>query len=157
MGGTGFWSFVGQAIVVGLGWFVVHRLSVKRDMDKARRELVADSADALVESLNSLLADALKYHRAERDQANELHLKMALQDLAVRAAGLSDICRDERLLTPCRTEIAGARKAITGKHFEDEHDGPLSEADPHLQTVAEAVLRAKRSLLKIRYAQFPPS
>ena len=45
--GTEFITWLGQVAVVGLGWWVVHRLSASRDLDKARRELVAKSADGL--------------------------------------------------------------------------------------------------------------
>jgi hypothetical protein len=155
MSGGGFWVFVGQALIVVFGWLVVHKLSAKRDLDKARRELVARSADDLSSALNNVLTDGIRYHRSERDQTSELHLKMTLQDLGFRVSELSQICTEGALLARCRADIAATRKAVTGKHFEDEHEGPLPESDPQLQSIADAVLRAKRSLLSIRYKQFP--
>ena len=154
--GAEFVKWLGQAVVVGFGWWVVHVLTTSRDRDKARREILVDSADGLGESLSALFLEARAYHLASRDVASELRIKMTLQDLAMRATGLSELCRDEAKLAPCRSDIATLRRAITGKHFEDEHLVGIKEADQQLQSIAEAVLRAKRSLLQLKHAQFPP-
>ena len=118
-------KFVAQAAVVGFGWWIVHRLSVARDMEKARREMVAKSADGLIESAGMLLAEARAYHLAPRSTTNELKIKMTIQDMAMRVGGLSAICADKATLAACRAAIAASRRAITSAHFEDEHDAPL--------------------------------
>lgn len=153
--GVEFITWLGQAAVVGLGWWVVHRLSASRDLDKARRELVAKSADGLSDAVTVLLGEAREYHLASRDVACELRIKMTLQDLAMRITGLSEVCGEEMTLAPCRAEIASLRRAITGQHFEDEHVGPLADMDGQFQSIADATLRAKRSLLKLKHRQFP--
>jgi hypothetical protein len=150
-----FVKWLGQAVVVGFGWAVVHRLSARRDRDKARREMVAKSADTLSDAVGALLVDSRQYHLSERDSTLELKLKMTLQDLAMRVQGLSDICADEKSLAPCRAEIAYLRRSITGQHFEDEHVKPLAESDQQLESVADAAMRAKRQLLKLKHLQFP--
>lgn len=155
--GGDFFSWLGQAIVIGLGWVVVHRLSVSRDRDKSRREMVASSADGLAESLSSLLAEAKGYHMKERNVGSELRIKMTLQDSTMRASSLSDICLDGTVLAQCRGDIAALRRAITGRHFEDEHTEILVETDNQLQSIADAALRAKRSLFKLKHLQFPAS
>ena len=147
-------KFLGQAVIVVVGWWVVHQLSSARDRDKSRRELVAKSADALADALGPLLIEAREYHLTARDVARELQLKMALQDLSMRASGLSEVCSDESFLAPCRGDIGGLRRAITGVHFEDEHLEPSGATDSQLQVVAEAVLRARRSLLRLKHRQF---
>lgn len=153
-GWADFGKLIGQAIALVAGWWVVHRLSTLRDHDKSRREMVSKSADQLIDALSSHLVDAHKYHLAARSIEAELKIKMSLQDMAMRAVGLSDIVRNEALLAPCRTEIAAVRRAVTGKHFEDEHDGPLEEASNQVQAIAEAVLRAKRAFLRLKHHQF---
>lgn len=155
MSGNDFGAWVGQALVVGGGWWVVHRLSSSRDRDKARREMLAHSADLIAERLDDIHADARAYHLAERDVATETRIKMALQDALMQAAGLSDLSRDDATLTRCRAEISSLRRAITGDHFEDEHLGPLPEAAKQFQQIADAFLRAKRALLNLKHRQFP--
>jgi hypothetical protein len=147
-------KFFGQAVVVVAGWWVVHQLSTARDRDKARREMVAKSADLIADGLGPIILEAREYHLRQRDVARELKLKMGLQDLAMRATGLSQICADEFLLAACRSDVASLRRAITGSHFEDEHVEPLAESADQLEAVAESMLRAKRSLLKLKHHQF---
>lgn len=149
-----FWKWLGQAIVVVIGWAVVHWLSAARDRDMARREMVVKSADHLIDALGTHLSVAHDYHLKARDASAELKIKMAIQDMAIRTQGLSDILNDERALATCRAEVALVRRAVTGKHFEDEHDGSLSESAPQVQGIAEAVLRAKRAFLRLKHRQF---
>lgn len=152
---TEFWKWVGQAAVVVVGWVVVHRLSAGRDRDKARREMVVKSADQLIDALGDLLSIAHDYHLKVRDPATELRIKMSIQDMAIRAQGISDILNDEQLLAPCRADIALVRRAATGEHFEDEHEHPLGEGAMQVQAIADAVLRAKRAFLRLKHRQFP--
>lgn len=149
-----FFKWVGQAVVVGFGWFVVHRLSAARDLDKARRELVAKSADGLSDALNTLLADARAYHLETRSIPAELQIKMALQDVTMRTIGLSEVCSDAAALAQCRADLALIRRAVTGQHFEDEHFEPLPESDQQFQAIGDGVFRAKRSFLKLKHLQF---
>lgn len=152
-----FWKWIGQAIAVGVGWYVVHKLSASRDRDKSRREMVVRSADQLIDALSALLSDAHRYHLGPRSVEAELRIKMALQDMAMRTSGLSEVVRDRPLLAPCSSEIAGVRRSVTGRHFEDEHEGPLQEGSDQVQVVAEAILRAKRAFLRLKHCQFSDS
>lgn len=144
-----------QAVVIGSGWYVVHRLSANRDRDKARREMVSESADGLLESLDSLLVSARDYHLTERSVPVELTLKMSLQDLGMRLQGLSIVCADAPTLASCRAEVAALRRAITAHHFEDEHLAPLADSDRQIEDIADVLLRAKRQVLRLKFLQFP--
>ncbi|MGA0571158.1 hypothetical protein ACO2Q9_10605 [Variovorax sp. VNK109] len=150
-----FLTWLGQAGVVALGWYVVHNLSSGRDRDKARREMVATSAEGLSNALTDLLTEARNYHLSARNVTSELKIKMTLQDISMRVIALSDIESDQKILTPCRSELSALRRAISARHFEDEHIAPLNEADPQYQEIAEATLRAKRALLTVKHKQFP--
>lgn len=153
--GGEFASWLGQAVVVGFGWWVIHRLTASRDRDKARREMVAKSADQISANLDTIHGDARGYHLKVRDAAVEVRIKMALQDASMHLVGLSEISKDGDTLARCRAEISALRRAITGEHFEDEHDGPLAETSQQFQRIADAFLRAKRGLLKLKHLQFP--
>lgn len=147
--------FAGQAAIVVLGWTVVHRLSGERDRDKARREMLAKSADALGEIVDKLLTSARDYHLSTRDVTAEITIKMVLQDLTLRIASLSDICSDSRELAACRSSVLALKKAVTGNHFEDEHIHPIADSTEQLQEIAGTVLHAKQCLLKLKHRQFP--
>lgn len=148
-------SWLLPALTIIVGWYVVHRLSATRDRDKARREMIAKALDGIAESLATIHDTARKYHLEERDQAEELHLKNALQDFSMCLVGLANVCAEKEALARCNRDAGALRRAITGEHFEDEHELPLEASAPQLQVIAEAYLNAKRNLLQLKYAQFP--
>lgn len=141
--------------MIAFGWYVVHKLSARRDIDKARRELTAKTADQIVDSLNQLLKSALAYHCAQHSVQNATAIKMAIQDIAQQVAALADICSDRRLIMTSQERIVLLRQTITGHHFDDEHDAPLGEDDRLLQNMASAFLDTKRAILELKYGQFP--
>lgn len=148
--------FLIPSVMVVLGWMVIHRLSSARDRDKSRREMLAKSADSLGESVDKLFSSARDYHTRERDSNVEIGIKMALQDMSIRTVALSDLCKKSKELVSCHSSMIGLRKAITSKHFEDEHVAPLLATDLLIQDVATEVLRVKQAFLKLKHSQFPP-
>lgn len=146
-----------QVVSVAVGWFVVHKLSAGRDRDKARREMLAKAADGLSDEVGKLMIMAREYHIKERDESIEDILKMTLQDLSARTSLLSDISSESAALAACRSAILSLKKAITGIHFEDEHEMPLMPNDAQLQRIAAEILRVKQCFLKLKHKQFPPT
>ena len=154
--GQWFAQFLLSTVTVVIGWIVVHNLTVKRDSDKNRREMVANSADALIESLNELLEKAIAYHVASlRNEVYEGGLKIGLQDLMNRVRSLRQISADISHNNACSSTTRAFWRAVTSKHFEDEHEGPLAFGDPQLQLIAAEADRAKQSLLNLKFRQFP--
>lgn len=137
------------------GWWVVHRLSKKREYEKSKRDLTAAAADSVIEMSNKILTEACTYHTTDRCVASEIRLKGALQDMGLRSYALKDICGSQSSLELCGTDIVQLRRAVTSKHFEDEHLIPLVDGDVQLEEIAEAVLRVKRAFLQLKYGQFP--
>lgn len=156
-GTTGFWSFLGQVITVVGGWVVVHRLSTARDRDKARREIVAKSADSLSDQVGEILLDAGKYHQNPRDVGLEVKLKLALQDLSFTTSALNLICDRTADLTACRCAVVSLRQSVTKEHFEDEHAAPLAHSAQQLQVIAAEAMRLKQALLRLKHSQFTES
>ncbi|MFL6673759.1 MAG: hypothetical protein ACJ8LG_10760 [Massilia sp.] len=146
-----------QATVIVIGWVVVHRLSEKRDRDKARREMVAKAADALRDEITKFLSVARNYHTSDRDIDAEDSIKISLQDISARTSLLSDICKDSAELSLCKSAILATKKSVTGSHFEDEHNGPIAQGEQQVQLITADVLRAKRYYLQLKHKQFPPS
>jgi hypothetical protein len=143
-----------QIAAVVIGWIIVHKFSIARDRDKARREMVSKAADSLTDEITKLVSSATVYHLASRDTSKENELKTVLQDFSTRASLLSLISDDNSELAALRSSVIGLRKAITGEHFEDEHAAPLSQNSIQVQSIAEAALRAKEKLTKLKYCQF---
>ncbi|WP_343734480.1 hypothetical protein [Acidovorax sp.] len=150
-------NFIGQAVVVVAGWYVVHRLTVARDIDKSRREMIAKAADSLIENLTDLLSEIREYHLNDRDFAQELKIKSALQDAAMRTTGLHQVCKERDLISRCNSSLGAVRRAATMEHFEDEHTGPLGQRDRLFEDVAAAVVKAKQDILHLKHSQFPRS
>lgn len=150
----GFWQFVGQAITIVVGWVVVHRLSITRDRDKARREIVARTTDSLSDNVDTLLIDAQSYHLSSRAQDCEIKIKMNLQDISVRLGSLTGICAHTNELVSCRSLVINLRQAITSQHFEDEHQDSLFAGNQQIQDIAAAALRLKQALLHLKHCQF---
>lgn len=144
-----------QGIVVVVGWVVVHKLSAARDKDKARREIIAKSADGLMETLNEIFKKSIKYHSEKRDKSLEIEIKIILQDTVMRTVGLSDLRCEKSSLSRCLNEIKAFRKGITGNHFEDEHTEPFADNETQFQDIADAFLKAKRCFLTLKHMQFP--
>lgn len=148
-----FWYFVAQAVVVGFGWVVVHWLSERRDKNKARFEAIAAACDGLMDDTNGLLTGSREYHLRERGESAEVSIKMTIQDMTAVTLSLSSICSDRAGLAQCRSQIALARRKITGQHFEDEHVSALAVSDSQLEDIALAILQLKQSILRVKYNQ----
>lgn len=154
MGSAFFGSFIAQALVIVFGWYVVHKLTFARDMDKARREMIAKASDHMIENLTGLLGDIYKYHLSDRDISLELKIKNSIQDVSMRISGLHDICKQKDNVFRCTRSIGAIRRSATKMHFEDGHRGRLTENDFLLEDVAASVIHAKQDLLRLKYAQF---
>lgn len=144
-----------QTLGIVIGWMVVHRLSVARDIDKARREMISKAADSLNDDVTKLFTAAKLYHTKERDQEVEDGIKMSLQDISARISLLSNVSVEPGDLTMCSRSILGLRQSITGEHFEDEHTAPITGNSVQLRSIADAILRAKRALQELKQKQFP--
>jgi hypothetical protein len=147
-------KFASNAVVILIGWGVVHYLSARRDLVKARKDLIVKCTEGVEAAANDLLSKAISYHINARDLPLERDIKVSIQDMAQRLAALDKICTDTSIRQRCSGRIIALRQAITGSHFEDEHAAPVSESDPKIQDIAQRVSEFKRSLLELRYKQF---
>lgn len=153
---NGFLTWLGQAAVIAVGWYVVHKNTAQRDKEKTRRDVLVKIADTLSDDVGKILSIARDYHIKPREVSIELKLKMDLQDLAMRVSAISDIYDDQALLGLARGNVGALRRAVTGAHFEDEHTQPLSDNDRQHLLIVEAVLDLKRTLVKIKNRQLCP-
>ncbi len=143
-----------QVTPVVLGWLVVHKLSVARERDKARREVLAKSVDSLNDELSKIFALALDYHGNERVRTKENAIKMNLQDISERTNQLAILTNEGALTKFCKAAVLSLKKSITGSHFEDEHLEKIDLASEQIQLIAAEVLKAKRAFLRLKHSQF---
>ena len=143
-----------QTASVVVGWIVVHKLSVARDLDKARREMLIGVTDRLSNDVTGLLDRALKYHTTSRNTDIEQNLKLVLQDISSSTSILTEISSNDNELRQCRTAILGLKKSITGTHFEDEHNTPIPEGSEQIQAIASDALKLKLSYQRLKQRQF---
>lgn len=134
-----------------LGWWVVHHLSIKRDIDKSRRDTISSSVDKLCELVDKIVIAAHDYHSSERDSQNENFLKRSLQDLSVRASSLKDLL-DYDKCKPIWLSVVNLKRSITGQHFEDEHIGKLDKKNIQFESIAEYELELKRNLFELKHS-----
>ena len=152
--GADFLKFLGQAVTVVAGWVVVHRLSLQRERDKSRREMISKSIDSLAEAIDKVLIDGRKYHLQDRDRELELRIKMALQDLALRLAGLTELQCSHSQIAPARSALVRFRRSLTEHHFEDEHEGKLDPGAAQIELIAAEALKMKQLLLSIKHSLY---
>jgi hypothetical protein len=139
-------------IMIIIGWSVVNKLTVKREKEKSRRELIAKAVDDLCLSVDKLFEYANNYHSSIRDNKLEMQIKIAQNDLSLHLSSLMQITHDTVSLANCLTAVIKLRQAISGNHFEDEHLGPTNNGRIH-EGIAEASLAMKRCLFKLKYSQ----
>lgn len=142
-----------QVASVVAGWIVVHKLSVARDIDKSRREMLVGIADRLSSDVTGLLDCALKYHTNPRNTEFELALKLNLQDISSSTGMLSEVSSNDVELRQCRAAILSLKKSITGSHFEDEHGSPIAEGSEQVQAIASDALKLKQSYQRLKQRQ----
>jgi len=140
---------------LAIGWFIVHRLSAARDMDKARREMAAQVADDLVEVATSIFLAAQRYHTNKRERENERRLKIDLQDMGMRVQQLVETVDEPSKIRLCSVSIAEFRQSITAHHFESEHIDALNASSLQMAEIADAYLQLKRALFSLKLSQFP--
>lgn len=139
-------------LVIG-GWITVHRLTVNREVDKSRREMIAKSADALCDVVDKLFEYAIDYHSTERNIKLEMKIKITQSDLSQRVSSLVQITSDKKRLSDCLIFVIKLRQAVSGKHFEDEHLMPITNSNIH-EEIADASLSMKRCLFELKHSPY---
>jgi hypothetical protein len=134
------------------GWVVVHKLTVHRELEKARREIKAKALDDLSTKIDRLFEDARSYHRAQtQDTIKASSIKSILRDIAVNLAEMNSLFEN---LSACSFQLIVLRKAITGNNFDNSRSDDATVRDSILEEVARSSLEMKRRLLSEKYRLF---
>lgn len=131
-------SFV-SAVLVVVGWFVVNKAQANRERRKQIREHVA----ALRSELDDLEILVINYHSNTRDVPTEREIVSKLGRLEKACSSLPRFLNDQRVfpamrksgLTVNSAHIQQLRKAMTLKHFADEHERALDAQDEQIKDI----------------------
>ena len=140
------------ALLIIIGWVIVHILSSKRDVSNSKREIISKTADDFCEVVDSLLIKANQYHSQPRNATLEIEIKITLSDLSLRISSLVPITKKQQTLSSCLQSVVSLRQAITREHFEDEHTSPIRDGAIS-EKIADAVLEMKRHLMQLKIEQ----
>ena len=147
-------KFVAQAAVVVIGWGVVNRLTQSREKDKARREMASRECDAIFALVDAFFSKSYEYHTTGRKLQDELFMKMEITHISYRVLNLQALNISATTISSLLSTLIRLKIAATGNHFEDEHEGAMSQDSAELGDMAEASISMKRQLIEVKSELF---
>lgn len=148
-------SLISGALVIA-GWFVVNKAQANRERRKQIREFVA----GLIKDLTELEKVIIQYHTTQRDKSAEQALISKLTRFEKSCGLLPKFVASQsywRATLPDRLTVSPSviqqmRKAMTLKHFSDEHEAAVDCADPLIQEIEIATNEVQEALEAVRLA-----
>lgn len=143
-----------SAVLVVAGWFVVNKAQANRERRKQIREYVADLRDKL-EDLEKLV---ISYHTEKRDEAKEQEIISKLGRFEKSCSSMPRFLASQKLfkaapIAALNVDPQGLqvlRKAMTLKHFADEHCEIVKMQDSLIQQIELAACNVHDSLDDLR-------
>lgn len=145
-----------SAVLVVIGWFVVAKTQANRERRKQIREFASD----LMDRLGELEKLAVEYHTSERNQTNEHEIISKLARFEKACNSLPDFVEGQCFFGAARKsalevdakKIQQFRRAMTLKHFADEHIEILTHQSDLVQEFELAVCAVLDELEQVRIA-----
>lgn len=145
-----------SGVLVIAGWFVVNKAQANRERRKQIREFVA----ALIKDLVELEKSIIDYHTNQRNAPAEQAIISRLTRFEKSCGLLPQFVANQLFLkaTTAKSLIVSPlvvqrmRKAMTLKHFSDEHDGSINCTDPLIQEIEIATNEVQEALESVRLA-----
>ncbi|MDH4867954.1 hypothetical protein SBO82_13375 [Alcaligenes nematophilus] len=144
------------AVVAIIGWIVSHLLTVRRERDKVRRDMLTKDIDFALDLTRITLEMVLDYHTSERSKQSERKILIQFDRLGDRIVNLplsksTEIGREE-----LSNLMIDFKRAATGMHFQEEHDWKLSGSSDQLAFCQHNAARLESGLLRIRHHCYEP-
>jgi hypothetical protein len=148
-------SFI-SAFVVITGWIVVNKAQANRE----RRKQIREFASGLMKDLSELEKAIIEYHTTVRDEAKEQAIIARLTRFEKSIGLLPKFVAGQLLFKAATTTslsippavIQIMRKAMTLRHFSDEHTNPVKPTDTMIQEIEIATNDVHENLEKVRLA-----
>ena len=144
-----------SAVIVIIGWFVVHTAQNNRERRKQIREYV----NGLYANLTELETLAIGYHTSAREESKEAEIISKLGRLEKACFNTLPRFKSQRWLLraidPKKLKINGGhmqalRQAITLEHFDSEHNGAFKYQDEFIWKLRSAAEKASDDLETVR-------
>lgn len=140
---------IGVLIAV-TGWGVSHILTVRRDGDRFRREVLGKEVDMILAMVANTFDMALEYHTQDRNICLERKILIAIDRLSHRVQNLPLTRLDQEQKSRAVERIIDYKIAITGKHFEGDHDGPIEGESNQLALCQFRAAELESTILELR-------
>jgi hypothetical protein len=145
-----------SAVLVVAGWYIVNKAQANRE----RRKQIREFASGLSKDLSDLEAVVIKYHTDPRDKSGERQIISKLTRFETACGILPKFVENQRFFkaTPSQNLIVSGlviqqmRKAMTLKHFYDEHSEPLDDSDQLIQGILASTDKVQETLTDVRLA-----
>lgn len=143
-----------SAVLVISGWFVINKAQANRERRKQIREFLTE----LIKNLAELEESVINYHTKPREASVEQALIDRLARFE-RACGLPpQFVASQRFLKAVPPKnlkvdpsvIQRMRKAMTLKHFSDEHTEQVDRGDPLIREIVDATDEVREKLEEVR-------
>jgi hypothetical protein len=142
--------FFGQAVVVIVGWAVVHWLSGRRARQEAQRKLLIEECGVLIAAVEKNFFEAFAYHTEMRISSRESKLNLALTDITERVGLIMQITNANSVRS-LASKVIELKQSCTLSHFEDEHSDAISSTDPIIRNLERSSIEMRHALAKLRY------
>ena len=140
------------SVLIALGWFVVHWLSRRRDIDKFQRELIVKVVDGLLGQIQLIQELSFEYHAGnERNKDKEVKLNSSLQDIGMQHRLLPNLKIFD--LTQFSVLHKNLRQSITARHFEDDFYGAEVDVKVLSEKIAACCLQLRTYFIEMKFDQ----
>jgi hypothetical protein len=154
--GTSLVAVMVPAILVIAGWFIVNKTQANRE----RRKHLRDAAAELQDKLWEIEKITIEYHSTSRQRALEREIVAKLGRFEKGCAALPRFVASQRFWPACKKDnvkidakaIQQFRKALTLRHFYDEHTDALDDGDDLIQLIEVACTEVNQSIDDVRIA-----
>lgn len=123
------------ALLIAVGWFVVHVLNTKRELQYLQKSTGAEHCDLLIALAGKLDADVRAYHTGERDMAMERRVLAQFTNLGLLISSLRDFGLAPEQFVQVVSNFTDLRAFSTGWHFQDEHTGKVNSESEELGAI----------------------
>lgn len=146
-------ALVGGLVAI-IGWPISHWLTLQRENTRFRKETIAKEIGLLLDTVEQLSVKVISYHAEPRSITVEREIKALFSRLSQRIQYLPIQEHDKSGRIDAIAALIEMKRASTGWHFEDEHDGPVDAADEGIAVVQLKTHALESRLLHIRSTCF---